>query len=217
MKDLRCSTKLRRRSSIWLAALATACGCGRSSGDGVDKAARPPVVASTCTAQDNSPGATDVQGAVGPAGPQGPKGEKGDRGELGPPGAAGAAGPQGEQGPPGTVGAAGPAGSAGSMGPPGPKGDRGESGTGLSRANIYVRKQVGQIAAFAANGTSTAYCDGVNDVLLHGGCGTMRPMVSYPLNVDEPNSRMGWSCEGTNSGGGVAIAITAWATCLAVP
>lgn len=122
-----------------------------------------------------------------------PAGVKGDKGDTGDPGAKG---DTGSQGIPGAQGA---------------PGKDGKDGTVVTKQSVYSR------TGTASSGTSYAYCDDNNDVLLSGGCNGSVPMAfSGPLYVSEAAAKSAWQC----SRWGLASAgetVAATVVCLEVP
>ncbi len=180
--------------------------------------------ACSCTVQPGPPGQVGPQGPQGPAGKDSvcaPGMGQCPAGVAGPAGPAGIAGPKGndgsscsasgggdavhvscsdgssatlnapaalkgDKGEPGAKGDVGVQGPAGGQGAPGKDG---KDGTAITKQNVYAR------AGAASSGTSYAYCDDNNDVLLTGGCNGSAPMAfSGPLATSEAATKSAWQC-----------------------
>lgn len=202
--------------------------------------------ACTCTGQPGPPGAVGPQGPAGPAGKdavcvtgmsQCPASVPGPAGVAGPKGADGSscsasgngdsihltctdgtaatftapAGVKGDKGDKGDTGMKGDTGSQGVRGEQGVPGKDGKDGTAVTKQSVYSR------TGTASSGTSYAYCDDNNDVLLSGGCNGSVPMAfSGPLYVSEAAAKSAWQC----SRWGLASAgetVAATVVCLEVP
>lgn len=171
-----------------------------------------PSSSTTGTAGTNgTTGAEGQPGAPGAPGAPGQQGPKGDPGVPGPAGPQGAQGPQGApgtaaaQGDPGPAGPQGPAGPAGPMGPQGPQGIQGPAGTSMTKTSIYQVDAPGGDFPGAGTGTSIAYCNDNNDVVLSGICmvrdaagnqiqGRPRLIYTGPVNATNAATKAGWQC-----------------------
>ena len=166
-------------------------------------------------------GPQGAPGAQGPAGPMGNTGAKGSDGAQGPAGPAGATGEQGPVGPAGPSG--GVAGAVGPMGPPGPAGPAGPAGTGgagITKASLY--EALSEVAILPSQGIATiAYCRGMNDVPLSGGCSVTvaAGYLSESRSINStPDTQFfgGWTCSANSMSNNTGM-LTAHVICLTVP
>lgn len=121
------------------------------------------------------------------------------------------AGVKGDKGDKGDPGAKGDTGSQGLPGDQGVPGKDGKEGTVITKQSVYTR------TGAASSGTSYAYCDDNNDVVLTGGCSGSVPMAfNGPLFVSDTSTKTAWQCSrwGLASAGEVAVATI---VCLEVP